>query len=98
MVIHQPDQAEYRSVLPEEIDRKPFPAFPPSARLAIVVGDPSEPGPYVIRVKVPSSTSCSFCWFVLKLYPTLRGMTDRDAATFKAHLEKAHGLRNEIEP
>ncbi len=55
MVIHQPDQAEYRSVLPEEIDWKPFPAFPPSARLAIVVGDPSEPGPYVIRVKVPSS-------------------------------------------
>jgi quercetin dioxygenase-like cupin family protein len=55
MVIHQPDQAEYRSVLPEEIDWKPFPAFPPSARLAIVVGDPLEPGPYVIRVKVPSS-------------------------------------------
>jgi quercetin dioxygenase-like cupin family protein len=55
MVIHQPDQAEYRSVLPEEIDWKPFPAFLPSARLAIVVGDPSEPGPYVIRVKVPSS-------------------------------------------
>ena len=51
-----------------------------------------------IRVKVPSSTSCSFCWFVLKLYPTLRGMTERDAATFKAHLQKAHGLKNEIEP
>jgi hypothetical protein len=51
-----------------------------------------------IRVKVPSSTSCSFCWFVLKLYPTLKGMTDRDAATFKAHLEKTHGLRHEIEP
>ena len=55
MVIHQPDQAGYRSVLPDEIDWKPFPAFPPSARLAIVVGDPSEPGPYVIRVKLPSS-------------------------------------------
>jgi quercetin dioxygenase-like cupin family protein len=33
MRIHQPDQAVFRSVLPE---------------------DPSEPGPYVIRVKVPS--------------------------------------------
>ena len=53
MVIHQREQAEYRSVLPEEIDWKPFLAFPPSARLAIVVGDPSEPEPYVIRVKVP---------------------------------------------
>lgn len=51
-----------------------------------------------IRVKVPSSTTCSFCWFVLKLYPTLKGMTDRDTATFRAHLQKVHGLRDEIEP
>ena len=51
---HQPGQSAFRSVLPEDIDWKPFPAFPPSARLAVVVGDPSEPGPYVIRVKVPS--------------------------------------------
>src|SRR5215471_2700807 len=51
---HQPDQAVFRSVLPEDIDWKPFPAFPPSVRLAVVVGQPSEPGPYVIRVKVPS--------------------------------------------
>src|SRR6185312_9446549 len=40
--------------LPEDIDWKPFPAFPPSVRLAVVVGHPSEPGPYTIRVKVPS--------------------------------------------
>jgi len=39
---------------PEDIDWKPFPAFPPSVRLAVVVGQPSEPGPYTIRVKVPS--------------------------------------------
>jgi hypothetical protein len=51
---HQPDQADFRSVLPEEIDWQPFAAFPPSARLAVVVGHPSEPGPYVVRVKVPS--------------------------------------------
>src|SRR5215470_20417197 len=50
---HQPGQAEFRSILPEEIDWKPFPAFPPSARLAVIVGRPSEKGPYVIRVKVP---------------------------------------------
>jgi quercetin dioxygenase-like cupin family protein len=50
---HQPGQAEFRSVLPEDIDWRPFPAFPPSVRLAVVVGHPSEPGPYVIRVKVP---------------------------------------------
>src|SRR5471030_2564624 len=36
------------------MDWKPFAAFPPSARLAILVGHLSEPGPYVIRVKVPA--------------------------------------------
>jgi hypothetical protein len=51
---HQPDQAVFRSVLPDDIDWKPFASFPPPARLAVVVGQPTEPGPYVIRVKVPS--------------------------------------------
>lgn len=51
---HQSGQAAVRSVLPEEIDWKRFPAFPPSVRLAVVVGQPSEPGPYVIWVKVPA--------------------------------------------
>jgi hypothetical protein len=51
---HQPGEAEFKSVLPEDIDWKPFPAFPPPARLAVVVGEPTKPGPYVIRVKVPS--------------------------------------------
>ena len=51
---HQPGQAAFRSILPEDIDWKPFPAFPPSARLAILVGEPSQPGPYVIRVKMPA--------------------------------------------
>ena len=50
---HQPGQATFRSILPEEIDWKPFAAFPPSVSLAVIVGQPSEPGPYLIRVKVP---------------------------------------------
>jgi quercetin dioxygenase-like cupin family protein len=54
VTVHQPGQAAFRSILPEDIEWKSFPAFPPSARLAIVVGDPSKPAPYVIRVKVPS--------------------------------------------
>jgi hypothetical protein len=49
---HQPGQAVFRSVLPEDIDWKPFPAFPPSVRLAVVVGQPSEPGPYTGNVYV----------------------------------------------
>ena len=50
---HQPGQDVFKAVLPEDIDWKPFAAFPPSVRLAVVVGQPSEKGPYVIRVKVP---------------------------------------------
>ena len=50
---HQPGQEVFRSVLPEDINWKPFAAFPPSVRLAVVVGQPSEAGPYTIRVRVP---------------------------------------------
>ena len=53
---HQPGQAVFRSILPEDIDWQPFPAFPPAVRLAVIVGHPSEPGPYVIRVKAPGGT------------------------------------------
>jgi hypothetical protein len=62
MPAHQPDQAVFRSVLPEDIDWEPFPSFPPSARLAVVVGHPSEPGPYVVRVKLPSGVKLMPHW------------------------------------
>jgi len=42
------------SALSEDIDYEPFAAFPAGALLAVVVGEPTEPGPYVTRVKVPS--------------------------------------------
>jgi hypothetical protein len=51
---HRSGEAVFRSILPEDIDWKPFAAFPPSVRLAVLVGQPSEPGPYVIRVKAPA--------------------------------------------
>lgn len=50
---HQPGQAVFKAILPEEIEWKPFAAFPPSVRLAVVVGQPLQDGPYTIRVKVP---------------------------------------------
>ena len=50
---HQSGEGVFRSVLPEDIEWKPFPAFPPSVRLAVIVGQPSEAGPYTIRVRVP---------------------------------------------
>jgi hypothetical protein len=50
---HQPGQSAFKATLPEDIEWKAFPAFPPSARLAIMVGQPSEKGPYTVRVKLP---------------------------------------------
>ncbi len=50
---HQPGQDVFKSVLSEDINWKPFAAFPPSVRLAVIVGQPSEAGPYTIRVRVP---------------------------------------------
>ena len=51
---HQPGEAEFRSVLPENIAWKPYPGFPAGVRNTAMVGDPSKPGPYTIRVKVPA--------------------------------------------
>ena len=50
---YRADGVRFRPVLPEGLDRKPFPAFPPSARLAVVVGQPTEPAPDTNGVKVP---------------------------------------------
>jgi len=55
MSTHPLDQAVFGSVLSEDVDWEPFPSFPPSARLAVVVvGDPAQPAPYVVRVKLPA--------------------------------------------
>jgi quercetin dioxygenase-like cupin family protein len=44
----------FDAVLPENIRWQAFPAFPEGVQLAVVVGTPSKPGPYVVRVKVPA--------------------------------------------
>ncbi len=54
MSIDKRTESALQGALPEDIDWEPFPAFPPPARLAVVVGHPTEPAPYVVRVKVPS--------------------------------------------
>jgi quercetin dioxygenase-like cupin family protein len=38
----------------EDVEWRNFPAFPKEVKLAVLVGDPSKPGPYVVRVKVPN--------------------------------------------
>jgi quercetin dioxygenase-like cupin family protein len=51
---HESGESVFRWILPEDVEWKPFPAFPPSARIAVLVGEPTQAGPYVIRVKLPS--------------------------------------------
>ncbi len=43
----------FKAIPSEDADWKAFAAFPPAVRLAVLVGEPSQPGPYVIRVRVP---------------------------------------------
>ena len=50
---HQPGEDRFVAILPEQINWKPFPAFPAGVELAVVVGNPTQPGPYAIRVKAP---------------------------------------------
>ena len=50
---HQPGQSLFNAIISEDVEWKPFAALPPQVRLAVLVGQPSQDGPYVIRVKVP---------------------------------------------
>lgn len=53
---HQPGEDTFRFIRSEDVDWHPFSAFPENARLSVLIGDPSKPGPYVIRVKLPGGT------------------------------------------
>jgi quercetin dioxygenase-like cupin family protein len=53
---HFRDEDKFHAIRSEDVEWKPFPAFPPAVRLAVLVGDPAKPGPYTIRVRVPMGT------------------------------------------
>src|SRR5262245_14950757 len=50
---HQPGPSLFKAIVSEDVEWKPFAALPPTVRLAVLVGQPSQEGLYVIRVKVP---------------------------------------------
>jgi hypothetical protein len=54
---HQPGQEVFKTILSEDVDWKPFPAFPPSVRLAIVVGQPRSPALTQSGSKCPTARS-----------------------------------------
>src|SRR5258706_4528000 len=43
---------QFGALLSENVKWHAFPAFPPEARLAVLVGDPATAGPYVVAVKL----------------------------------------------
>lgn len=49
---HQPGEDTFRVIWPESVQWQPFAAFPTSSRLAVLVGNPSQPGPYLVRIRV----------------------------------------------
>lgn len=53
---HQPGQDRFLTIRPEGVEWKSFAGYPPAARVAVLVGDPSRPGPYAIRVRLPAGT------------------------------------------
>jgi hypothetical protein len=53
-VVHQPHQDRFHAVRVEDVQWTTFPAYPPTVRMAILVGDPTKPEPYTIRVRAES--------------------------------------------
>jgi hypothetical protein len=51
---HQPGEDRFVVLHAQDIVWIPFAAYPPSVRMAVLVGAPLTPGPCVIRVKVPA--------------------------------------------
>lgn len=45
---------EFNSISSENIVWNSFPAFPEKVKLAVLVGNPAKPEPFIVRVKVPN--------------------------------------------
>jgi hypothetical protein len=50
---HEPGLDHFHVIRSEEVEWQHFPGYPAAACTAVLVGDPTKPGPYVIRVKLP---------------------------------------------
>ena len=59
---HQLDRVCFKALLPEDVEWQPYPAFPGLANLAVMEGQPSEPGLYTIRVRVHSGAKLIPHW------------------------------------
>ena len=53
---HQPGMTAFRVVRGEDVAWTTMPGYPPAVRLAVIEGDPSQAGPYTVRVRLPAGT------------------------------------------
>jgi len=86
---------EFGEIPSENIPWIPFAEFPPSARIAILVGDTATAGPYVIRVKVPDGVKLMpHTHPEDRIYTVISGVFYIGlGSTFDAEKLKAHDLR-----
>lgn len=55
LLTYQPDGLRFQVIHAEDVAWRRFAAFPTLARIAILFGDPTRSGPYVIRVRLPAN-------------------------------------------
>ena len=68
-------QTQVVALMPDQVTRGPAPGLPADWRIAVLMGDPAEAGPYVERVKLPPNA----------VRPT-RILTTRTSRCFQVHL------------
>jgi quercetin dioxygenase-like cupin family protein len=81
-----------KSIRPEDLAWNSFAAFPPAARLAVVLGQPAKPGLYIVRVKLPSGIKLMPHWHPEdRIYTVLSGtFYIRIGAAFDPNALKAY--------
>ena len=47
---------------PDKLDWQPFPAGAPGSKMAVLAGDPTKPGPFVVRLKQPKGSRIPPHW------------------------------------
>lgn len=54
--VAQGDYAPMKNVFPADLQWRNLPSVPRAIELAVVYGDPTKPGPYVFRARMPAGT------------------------------------------
>jgi hypothetical protein len=84
----QDRQAAYARVTPADITWNPLPALPKGAQISVLYGDPSKPGLFTLRVKLPAHYKVP-----VHSHPDERVRTIIAGTYYSAVGEKAHSTK-----